>query len=198
MKISCIIPAYNEEKRIAKVLKVINNHPLINEIIVVNDGSTDNTYKIVKNFDNIKLISYKKNRGKSGALKKGIEYAKYNTLLLLDADLVGLKQKNITDLIEPIVKRKCDVSFSLRTKLWYFYGLDFITGERVIKRDVIPYNKLDKIPGFGIEVLMNRKIIRKKLRVGLLNGIMLLVHFQLPKIDFKRNKKINWYVKTNV
>ncbi|MGC8981459.1 MAG: glycosyltransferase family 2 protein [Minisyncoccia bacterium] len=53
--ISCIIPAYNEEKRIKDVIEAIKNSKLIDEIIVVSDGSTDNTYEMAKNVILIKL-----------------------------------------------------------------------------------------------------------------------------------------------
>ena len=66
MKISIIIPVFNEEKTISRVLKKILNLKLIwkKEVIVVNDGSTDNTLKIIKKFKPRRIISYSQNRGK--------------------------------------------------------------------------------------------------------------------------------------
>ena len=49
-KVSCIIPAYNEESRIANVLKVVENHPILDEVIVINDGSTDKTADVIRRF----------------------------------------------------------------------------------------------------------------------------------------------------
>lgn len=93
MGISIIIPAYNEEKRLPsflenmkKFLKTINDY----EILLVNDGSTDRTPDIIQKFkgknNNIKVISYEKNRGKGGAIKVGVEYAQKEKILFIDAD----------------------------------------------------------------------------------------------------------------
>jgi glycosyltransferase involved in cell wall biosynthesis len=74
-RISCIIPAYNEGNRIEAVLKIIQNHPLINEVIAINDGSTDDTASVIKKFKNVRLIDLKKNGGKASALAAGIRKA---------------------------------------------------------------------------------------------------------------------------
>ncbi len=85
-KTSIIIPAYNEEKGIEKVLKkvleVIDNSY---EIIVVDDGSTDGTYDVVKRF-NVKLLKHGKNLGKGTAIKAGINEASGKYILFIDAD----------------------------------------------------------------------------------------------------------------
>ena len=70
--VSCIIPAYNEGKRIGGVLSAIVGHPLVGEVIVVDDASTDETAEIVKATQGVRLISLERNRGKSGALNAGI------------------------------------------------------------------------------------------------------------------------------
>ena len=88
MELSVIIPAYNEEKRLASSLKVTLDFLKSKkdyEVIVVNDGSKDDTAKIASKFD-IKLVSYEENRGKGYAIKRGIEEAKGRYILFLDAD----------------------------------------------------------------------------------------------------------------
>src|SRR3989338_9641304 len=98
MKISCIIPAYNEGVRIKNVLRAVYKHPLIDEVIVVDDGSKDNTKDIVKEFEGIKLI-IQENKGKSQAVAAGVSQAEGDLLFFLDADLIGLTPKNISGLI---------------------------------------------------------------------------------------------------
>ena len=60
MDLSIVIPTYNEKERIGAVLDIICKHPLIDEIIVVDDGSTDNTASVLSNFSNIKILTHLK------------------------------------------------------------------------------------------------------------------------------------------
>jgi len=93
--ISIIYPIFNEEKRLEKTIKDINkfdksNNSLKKEYILVNDGSTDNTLSIIKNnFKNnkrVRIINYKKNRGKGHALKLGVAHSKNSWILTTDSD----------------------------------------------------------------------------------------------------------------
>jgi dolichyl-phosphate beta-glucosyltransferase len=92
MKLSIVIPAYNEEKRIkntiSKIIKYVDSNKIKYELIVVDDGSRDNTVKMVQNFSgNVKIIKNKINSGKGFSVKRGIENAKYDLILFSDADL---------------------------------------------------------------------------------------------------------------
>lgn len=94
MKLSIIIPAYNEEKSISKTLKEINSYLTKQEykyeILVVNDGSKDKTAQIVKDsipkIKGLELIDNKKNKGKGGVVKQGMLAGKGDYLLFTDAD----------------------------------------------------------------------------------------------------------------
>lgn len=68
MKVSCIVPVYNEAKRVLAVLDALIHHEMIDEIIVVNDGSTDDSELLLKEVKGIKFITYTKNKGKTQAL----------------------------------------------------------------------------------------------------------------------------------
>ncbi|MEI7463322.1 MAG: glycosyltransferase family 2 protein, partial [Candidatus Taylorbacteria bacterium] len=81
--ISCIIPSFNEEARIGKVLDIVSNHPDIGELIVVDDGSTDGTLDVIKKYPNVKLIVHEKNQGKSAAVYHGIKSSTGRYILLL-------------------------------------------------------------------------------------------------------------------
>lgn len=168
-RISCIIPAYNERKRIGSVLKTLQNHHLISEIIVVDDGSIDGTKDVVKKFRNIQLISHKKNKGKTQAIIAGIKKARGNLFMFIDADLQGLTQDNITALISPLIKNEADISISIRGNslgLFKILGIDFISGERVFKKELLGNRKkLKTLSGFGFESYLNKKVIEKKLRI---------------------------------
>jgi len=87
--LSIVIPVYNEEKRLKKAFKIIekwHRQQLNWEFILVNDGSSDGTEKIIKKFSFVKLISYSKNQGKGYALKQGVLKATQSLTLLCDVD----------------------------------------------------------------------------------------------------------------
>lgn len=170
LKVSCIIPSYNEELRIGAVLQVVYKHPLIDEVIVVDDGSKDRTQAVVKNFKGVQLIIHEKNKGKSQTVVDGIMQSKGDTIFLLDADLIGLTPKDISDLIEPVLLQKADISISLRKNSPWIarrFGLDFISGERVFSRELIKdyLNEMQKLPHFGLEVYLNKLVIKNKYRI---------------------------------
>src|SRR3989344_6386337 len=87
--LSIIIPVFNEEKTVRTIIERIkkNKYPAMTEIIVVDDGSTDSSLKILKNIKGIKLIRNNKNRGKGYSLRKGFNEAKGGIILIQDADL---------------------------------------------------------------------------------------------------------------
>lgn len=91
MKLSIVIPCYNEAKDIVsnvnKVKEYLSNKKISNEIILVNDGSKDNTKEVIQSIPDVIALSYDNNRGKGGAVKYGIEHATGNYVLFMDADL---------------------------------------------------------------------------------------------------------------
>ena len=168
-KISCIVPAYNEGERVGRVLSVLSTHPLIDEVIVVEDGSHDNTYEVIKRYKGIKIIHHTYNKGKSYAVFTGAKKAKNEILMFIDADLLNLTQKDITQLATPVLKGTADVTISLRGNaafIWKWIGMDFITGERVFHRSLLGnLSEVGRLPGFGLEAFLNRKFIAHKSRI---------------------------------
>ena len=171
-KVVAVIPAYNEEANIIKTIENIKTIDLIDEIVVVDDGSSDNTSEVVRELKDIKLISLKQNSGKGYAIRKAIEVIDYDYIALLDGDL-GSSSNEINKLIKPVIEDECDVSiarFGRAKKKGGFglvknlakYGVYFYTGEkidttlsgqRVYKKEVV--EKINYIPNrFGVEVAM--------------------------------------------
>ncbi len=173
LNISCIIPAYNEGKRVLAVINAVLRHENIDEVIVVNDGSSDDTEAVLKEVKGIELISYPKNGGKSHAIMMGFKKAKNDLVLMLDADLIGLDKESISALIKPVLNNEADISLSLRSNslgIYKLLGLDFITGERCFNKNTIgDLNRLDKIPGFGLETFLNKIFIAQKTRIKVVN-----------------------------
>ena len=91
MKLSIVVPCYNESKDIAKNSEIIKNYlesiKQDYELILVNDGSKDNTKEVIESISGVKALSYEPNRGKGGAVKYGIENATGDYVLFMDADL---------------------------------------------------------------------------------------------------------------
>ena len=168
--LSCIIPAYNEAERIGAVLDVVTRHPLIDEIIVVDDGSADNTACIAMEFDSVHVIVKAANRGKSSAVCDGIRASCGSMLLLLDADLVGLSADQLTNLIAPVMEGLADFSISLRGNAlppWKWLGLDYVSGERVLHREMFAgrLEEIEALPGFGLEVYINKLLTTRGSRI---------------------------------
>jgi glycosyltransferase involved in cell wall biosynthesis len=168
-KISVVIAAYNESPRIAKVLKVVEHHPLISEVIVINDGSKDNTAEVIKQFD-VQLINNEKNMGKTLSIKKGVKAAKNDIIMLIDADLVGLNKKSIEDLAKPVLSGSVDWTLSLRSNSFSFMKflaplmkVDWLSGERVVPRalllDPLIWSKTHI--SYSLETLMNKSLLKK-------------------------------------
>ncbi len=122
-QLSIIIPVFNEQQTIYKLLEKIANLSLINnvkkEIIIVNDASTDASKEKILQFikihpsSNISFIDLTSNKGKGGAVKSGIEKASGEYCVIQDADL-ELNPSEINDLMQPIIDREADIVYGSR------------------------------------------------------------------------------------
>jgi len=170
-RVSCVIPVYNESQRIGAVLGAVAGHPLVSEVIVVDDASTDDTASIVAAAKGVRLIRLERNRGKTQALCAGIEQSAGQILLLVDGDLVGLTSADITALLAPVLAGRADMSISLRRntlRLWKLIGMDYISGERVFAKGWLEHRleALRALPKFGFEVYLNGLCIERRGRIA--------------------------------
>ncbi len=116
MKLSILIPAYNEEKSIQELIaavKKVNLDNIEKEIIVIDDGSKDKTRELVRNIEGITLIEHKHNLGKGGAIKTGIKSATGDIIIVQDADL-EYNPEEIGLIIKPIVEKNALVVYGSR------------------------------------------------------------------------------------
>ncbi len=108
--VSAIIPAYNEEERIADTILGLSGIPEITEIIVVDDGSTDRTAERATGAK-VKLVSNEKNMGKGGSMERGLRESSGDIVVFLDADL-GASSSDAAKIFRPVLEGKCDMAIA--------------------------------------------------------------------------------------
>lgn len=214
MKLSIIIPAYNEEKTILEVINRVKNTKLKNikkEIIIVDDYSTDGTKKTLSRLKNrnLKVFFHEKNKGKGAAIRTALKHATGDVILIQDADL-EYNPEEYKKLLEPIMENKTKVVYGSRLnairknlkkmyKLHYFgnlfltimtnilYGAkitDMETGYKVFRKEVIKDIKL-KAKRFDFEPEITAKILKRGYKIKEIQ-----INFIGRK--FKDGKKITW------
>ncbi len=161
MGTSAIIAAFNEEKTLADVLGVLTRHPLIDEIIVVSDGSTDGTVEIARGFD-VTTIALRANQGKGYAMRVGVDYASHDVLFFVDGDMTNLTDRHIESLLGPVLRDECDMNIGVRNRgpVRNFFHLQMkvgpvLSGIRVMKREVFHTVPVRYQERFKIEAALN-------------------------------------------
>jgi glycosyltransferase involved in cell wall biosynthesis len=212
MKISVVIPTYNEAATIAELIKRVNSVEIPKEMIAVDDGSTDGTRQrleaLGKQYDNLRVFHQPHNRGKGAAVRLGFQQATGDYVLVQDADL-EYDPSDYAELLKPLVEGKADVVYGSRfltTKerrvlfFWHSVGnrlltlisnmftnlnlTDMETGYKVFKREVIQSIKLEQ-NRFGWEPEVTVKIARMKLRIY-------EVGISYSGRTYEEGKKIGW------
>lgn len=169
MSVSAIVPAYNEAKTIGRVLEILMNIKCLDEVIVVNDGSCDETPLIARNFK-AKVIDLPQNMGKSTAVLIGVKNTDADIILMLDADLIGLKEIHIQSLLRPVLNEEIDMTIGIfksgrgATDLAQKIA-PFLSGQRALRREV--FEKLEKYPvkEYGLEIALTLMAERENIRV---------------------------------
>jgi len=175
--VSAIVPVFNEEKTVAKVVKTLVKSSLVNEVICINDGSKDKSPAILKKFgDKITLIDLKKNQGKGSALAEGIKKAKSEIIAFIDADLTTLSDNHIKTLLEPILDGKVRAVLGYPSNRRYMPNVfSNLTGERAYyKKDLAPHLAKMAKTRFGVEIFLNglfEKDETKKVPLKQLKGL---------------------------
>jgi glycosyltransferase involved in cell wall biosynthesis len=192
MKLSVIIPCFNERDTILSLLEAVRGAPIANkEIILVDDGSTDGTREVLTSLkeSDLKIIFHNKNQGKGAALKTGFNAASGDICIVQDADLEYDPQEYLL-VIEPIVNNKADVVFGSRFQggrphrvvyFWHRMGnallttlsnmltdlnlTDMETCYKAFRREVIQSINIQE-KRFGFEPEITAKVARnKRLRI---------------------------------
>jgi glycosyltransferase involved in cell wall biosynthesis len=192
MKVSIVIPCYNEKNTIAKIVEAVRSAPVENkEIIVIDDGSNDGTQTLLREklsgaIDQI--IYHPVNRGKGAALRAGFEAASGDIILVQDADL-EYSPEEYPVLLEPIISGKADAVFGSRFMggrphrvvfFWHMVGNRFLTllsnmftnlnltdletGYKAFRAPLIKSIRIEE-DRFGFEPEITAKLAKKRCRI---------------------------------
>jgi glycosyltransferase involved in cell wall biosynthesis len=208
--LSIIIPAYNEEKTVASVIKKVLKNKLVSEVIVVNDGSNDNTKFEIKNLKSkkLKVLNKIRNEGKGAAIRDGIKLVTGKILVIQDADL-EYDPNEYGKLVKPILDKKADVVFGSRflgndahrvLYFWHMVGNQFLT---LLTNIVTNLNLTDMetcYKAFTIEVANRLDINEKRfgfepeftVKVAKMGARIYEVGISYYGRNYEEGKKISW------
>ncbi|MDW7675813.1 MAG: glycosyltransferase family 2 protein, partial [Bacillota bacterium] len=169
MKVVTIIPANNEEKTITEVVKACKAVEIIDEVIVVSDGSVDKT-AFLANIAGAKVIDLPENIGKGGAMMTGVNNTDGDVILFLDADLIGLTASHIKDLLLPVITDEVDMTVGifdhgrLATDLAQVIA-PYLSGQRALKKSLLLQMSNLDVTRFGVEVALTRYASEHNIKV---------------------------------
>lgn len=168
MKVTAVIPAYNEAATIGAVIEVLRQVPLIEEIIVVSDGSEDGTAAVAREHG-ATVIELEQNRGKGAAMAQGAQQAQGDILLFLDADLEGLTPAHVESLLEPVMQGEAEMTvgvFHRGRSLtdWAQIIAPHLSGQRAILKSLF-LSAGTEASRFEVEVMLSATAREKGWRV---------------------------------
>jgi len=210
MKLSIVIPVYNEKNTIREIIRRVQETPFEKEIIIIDDYSTDGTREILKSLSNdkeIKVLFHEKNKGKGAALRTGFREVSGDIVIIQDADL-EYNPAEYERLIAPIVEGKADVVYGSRFLggphrvlfFWHYVGnkvlttisniltnlnlTDMETCYKAFRADILKEIEF-KSNRFTFEPEFTVKVAKKKYRI-----------YETPISymgrDYSEGKKIGW------
>ena len=210
MKLSVVIPVYNEKKTLNELILRVEAVSIDKEVIIVDDASTDGTRDLLKKYEEregFEVIYQPKNKGKGAALRAGFEIVKGEVIIIQDADL-EYNPKDFHVLLGPIFDKRADVVYGSRFLggshrvlfFWHYLANKFLTtlsnmftninltdmetGYKAFRREVIESISL-KSNRFGFEPEFTMKVAQRKF-------VIYEVPISYDGRDYSEGKKINW------
>jgi len=176
-QVSAVVPAHDEAPTIAGVLAVLVGHPLIDEVIVVDDASTDANSRLAR-AAGATVLEMPRNGGKAAAMARGVAAARHDVIFFSDADLTGLTRDMVTRLLRPVTYGAFAmfVGMCKRRTYWTNRLLHFsplIGGERTITRALWLDVPVEFKMHFQIEIALNffAKLNGHRMGVAVLDGV---------------------------
>lgn len=187
-RVAAIVPAFNEEKTVGAVVETLKASPLIDEVLVVSDGSTDNTESAAK-AAGAHVLPQRGRMGKGAALLHGVSQTDAPILLFADADLVGFTEEHIDRLLQPVLTgaRMMNVGLRDRGRLFFFLEdrLPLIGGERALHRSVIEHIPDKYLSGFMVESALNYYCRSRGLSYGAIPLHGLSIRRKYQKVGYR-------------
>ncbi len=169
-KLSCIIPFFNEGPRLLDLLSTISKIPSIDQVICIDDGSSCSSLSeaIKKTFPTVKLHVSTINSGKCAAVEQGLSSCSGEIILLLDADISGIKENEIINAIDFFKSKPLDMIILRRIKASFLIKIIradvLLSGERLMKKSDLELVFKEHISGYQLEMAINKymKMNQKK------------------------------------
>lgn len=173
MRVAAIIPAFDEEKTVGSVVETVIAANVVDEVIVVNDGSNDQTSKVAA-AAGARVIDLKQNMGKGGAMKAGADNTDADVVLFLDADLTGLTASHLLDLLDPVVCDEADMTVGVFDEGRFATDMaqkitPFLSGQRAMRKWIMSEVPHVEHSRYGVEVALSRFAEKHHLRVRKVN-----------------------------
>lgn len=168
--VAAIVPALNEEKTVADVLRVLKDVSEIVEIVLVSDGSTDGTAAVARALG-VKVVELPENLGKGAAMIAGLKETQAEVVLFLDADLIGLTPEHVRELLTPVLTGESDMAIGVfdggrkSTDLAQAIA-PYLSGQRAVKRAIFDEMADLDLTRFGVEVALTRFMKRNGIRMS--------------------------------
>ena len=166
-RVAAIVPAFNEQETLADVLSVLKSSPWVDEILVVSDGSTDETVAIARAMG-AHTIHLRRNHGKGMAMAVGVVHTPAPVLVFVDGDIMNLSEYLIGELISPVVEGEASMNVGIRHRGWLLdwfharYG-PLLSGIRCLERRVFEALPEEYLAGFTVETGLNYSCRRQGL-----------------------------------
>jgi len=159
LRVAAIVPAYNEGATLREVLSVLKATPSIDEVLVVSDGSTDDTVEIARSLG-LRTIHLRQNQGKGRAMEIGVAHTDAEVLLFVDADILNLTVELIQRLIEPVLSGRSDMNVGIRHRGRPLNAIQdrtgpLLSGIRCLRRPIFEAVPDSHLEGFAVETGLN-------------------------------------------